>query len=360
MTPDVKDQPSLKPCPVCGRSIPTQAKRCPECHSDIEPQSASDRRRKSIVRVAEAVRDWIGFPAAVISAILAFYTPAETTIRRWLRQDVAQLSATLFNTDVINVGHDDMPAQDRVDKITEYESILRGSLNNAGFSTASLLSNFLCTGSVNEDKTRTIYTFDFFDPQSQTKQFPSVDAKGSMQFFGRLDHAMPYSDEQFATARPKSCQFGYYDKYGIRPLLVIDIDDDQLREIAGLVHEVKTAEQRDRLCADSIRGFALGGGLVADCLNGTHVSMIEPSYLWQRGVKRALTSAAAYNRQIHSTSPPRPGIILTCDPQASDCDADAVAFRATAGSLGSSLTAWFCPPDAESLAQCTKEDFPAH
>lgn len=357
MTSSEITPPQSKCCPACGLSIPEQATRCPECHSDIAFESAGVRRRKSFTRVAEAIRDWIGFPAAVIAAVLAFYTPAATTVSRWLGQDGAVLAATLFNTDVINVGHDDTPALQRVDKITQYESILRGSLINDGYSAASVGSNFICTGPLNEDGTRTIFTFDFFDPQSQTKQFPSVEARSSIQFFARLDHAMPYTEQEFTTARPMSCQFGYFDKYGGVSALIIDMTGDQLRSISSLVNEDQTSEQRSRFCGTAISGFGLGGDIVADCVTGSHVSIIEPSYLWQRALSRALASTATYNRQLSPPTPARPGVILLCNPDASNCDADTEAFRLVAKTLSVPLTAWLCPPDSENIGGCKREDF---
>lgn len=207
------------------------------------------------------------------------------------------------------------------------------------------------------DNTRIIYTFNFFDTQSQIKQFPAVEAKASLQFFARLDSAGPYGEKQFPSVHPKSCEIGYFDKYGAQQPLILDISDYQNKGLEDMLSTDTLATQRDRLCDRSIRAFGIAEDIVADCVNGTHVSTIEPSYLWQRAVNRALISAAAYSRRIHPASPPRPGVILICNHQASDCDADAAEFRSTVESLGISLTAWLCPSDADSLGKCQQSDF---
>ncbi|RXH25485.1 hypothetical protein XH84_31305 [Bradyrhizobium nanningense] len=110
-------------------------------------------------------------PAAIAALITAFFYPAVGTVLGWLQRDRAAVTVHVFNRDIVNVGLDDQAASNRVDRVANYESLLRGQLVNSGFSVASILSNFACAGETWSNE-REIYTFNFHDVQRAQRRFP--------------------------------------------------------------------------------------------------------------------------------------------------------------------------------------------
>lgn len=216
----------MKKCPKCAQDIPDSAIRCHYCQADLKSKTIGQR--------ILGLRDYVALPTAVLALVAALYTPIAETVRGWLRLDGANIFGYLLNPDIVNVGLDDRSADKRVKEVTEYEPLLRVLLINRGHALTTLMSNFVCTGK-QENDSRMVFTFSFYDPKSQVKQYPELAAAASSTFFGRLSDAQPYTTAERPAAGPSKCSFSYYDKYGGKQFLM-DITAGQEKTLLGLVH----------------------------------------------------------------------------------------------------------------------------
>lgn len=215
----------MKKCPKCAQDIPDAAIRCHYCQHDILPKSIGQR--------ILGLRDYVTLPTAVIALVVALYTPIVETVRGWLRWDGANVSGYLLNPDIVNVGLDDRSPDKRVRKVTEHERLVRVLLVNRGHSLTTLMSNFVCTGR-QENDSRMVFTFGFYDPKNQRKQYPELAGSTSSTFFGKLHDAQPYKKTDFPATGPSKCSFGYYDKYGAKQF-VMDMTENQEKILLSLV-----------------------------------------------------------------------------------------------------------------------------
>ena len=60
-----------KSCPKCATTIPLLASVCPVCKSDISKKTTGEKRRERLLKFATFLTDWISFPAAALTAIVA-------------------------------------------------------------------------------------------------------------------------------------------------------------------------------------------------------------------------------------------------------------------------------------------------
>jgi hypothetical protein len=309
-------------------------------------------------KAAGIFRDWVGIPTAVATLVTAFFYPAVGTVLGWFHWDRASVSVTLFNTDVINIGSDDRAAFSRVDKIIAYERILRGQLVNNGFSTASLNSNFRCAGQ-NVKNGRMVYTFAFYDPRQQIKIFPELAARATLSFFGRLTGAGVYLEKDALSAPgPKQCTFDYFDKYGFRyQPSILNISDSQVKEIDDLSREDESVDWPEQYCKGMVTKMRLADKVTADCVSGSHVIALEPSYSWNMALSRALSDAKSFMELTKSQAQRTPGIVLVCT-KYSDCGEDKKQTIEALSNLGIPSTAWWCGDGRSGLKDCERLDFP--
>ncbi|MDA9435419.1 hypothetical protein XH88_27165 [Bradyrhizobium sp. CCBAU 51627] len=293
-------------------------------------------------------------PAAIAALITAFFYPAVGTVLGWLQRDRAAVTVHVFNRDIVNVGLDDQAASNRVDRVANYESLLRGQLVNSGFSVASILSNFACAGETRSNE-REIYTFNFHDVQRGTKAFPEVPTRSTVSFFGRLTHAQTYPvNGMFSSVQPKHCQFTYYDKYGlVQPPLSLSLTDSQVALLKTMVPRDEPGEWRGKYCEGKIPDMAVSDRSKADCVGGNHVIAIEASYRWPVAVSRSLADAKSFSDV--SGSRKLPGAILVCD---DDCASASAEASVALTDLGVPLTTWWCKQDSRALKDCERKDFP--
>ena len=166
----------------------------------------------------------------------------------------------------------------------------------AGYSLASVRSTFFCRGPDQPDG-ELIYTFSFHDPQKGIKIFPEVPVRSTLSFFGRLTHSRTYAPGIFLNIGPKKCSFTHYDKYGsVRPH-ILSLSDEQMRDLQGMIREDEPAAWRERYCIGMLTNVALPNGGKADCVSGTHITAIEPSYRWISAVSRSLSYAKTLPRR---------------------------------------------------------------
>ncbi|MCK1291284.1 hypothetical protein [Bradyrhizobium sp. 30] len=311
-----------------------------------------------LAAAARIFRDWLGVPVAAITLVTAFFYPAAGTILGWFGRDRASISAQLFNVDHVNVGLDDQPASSRVDKVAEHEGLLRGQLVNDGFSVASIVSNFSCTGADQPDG-RIVYTFSFYDPQKGTKLFPEIPARSTLSFFGRLIDANIYTEATRPVPGPKKCTFSYFDKYGFVQPTIFEINDRQAAMLGMLVVQEESVEWRNKYCEGMITRLPLSGKDVADCVDETHVFAIEPSYRWTAAIGRSLSYAKSFAELARSSQNTKtPGLILVCDPDNTDCNAERRAATGGLDQLKLSARLWLCSAKDSALKDCEQIDFP--
>ncbi|MFF0923642.1 hypothetical protein ACFYE9_31695 [Rhizobium leguminosarum] len=73
----------------------------------------SQTRDQTFGDYARFVRDWIGFPAAVITAITALFVPAKNNALALLGRDEPTLSSYYLYVDSLNLGLDDPPLRNK-------------------------------------------------------------------------------------------------------------------------------------------------------------------------------------------------------------------------------------------------------
>ncbi|OWK19192.1 hypothetical protein AJ88_43740 [Mesorhizobium amorphae CCBAU 01583] len=78
-------------------------------------------------------------------------------------------------------------------------------------------------------------------------------------------------------------------------------------EIGG-VDDTRMA-RRDMYCAGMAKGSSLGGEPI-DCLNDRNLIAIEPIYLWERALERALKQSGGFRQFTQGTATCIPGLIL--------------------------------------------------
>lgn len=102
---------------------------------------------------------------------------------------------------------------------------------------------------------------------------------------------------------------------------------------------------------------------VPDCVSNTHALAIEPSYLWKRGVGRALQFSAGFAKLAGVQSPRKPGVILVCDIGEQGCADSLAEIKSSLAGFKPPLTVWACDPrkplDQTSLDRCDKMEFPS-
>ncbi|RUW97230.1 hypothetical protein EOA30_28385 [Mesorhizobium sp. M8A.F.Ca.ET.059.01.1.1] len=340
------------------------------------------------------MRDWVGFPAAIAALLTAFFTPTVAAILSWADQDRAYITAALFNPDTINVGLDDVTASAQVDKVTQYVAIIRVSLSNKGYSRASIPSNFSCLLQIGGKKRS--YYFSFYDPASQKKIFPIVEAGETKILFGSLTSRKDKT-QHGASMTADTCEFPYVDKYGQRRPYVYGLTDDarvralkvaedrkqaqsdyeaqrpeeakrtdserSKQDIMGLALDSDTEWQREKYCAGMLKDVRSEDKVIADCVSGTHIIAIEPENLWQRAVGRAFQSAAAFQKLTPDQGKRRPGLLLICQEYGGPkCESRIQKagdeIGSTLGPLGIPVTVWLCDDaKVKTLTDCQRTDF---
>lgn len=356
MPADALDQESLVKCPKCCSGIPSGATVCPVCRSDIHVSTPREKTRERIASGARFLKDWIGFPAAVIAAIAALARPAVLNILWLLGQDGASLEFKLLRPDYINVGLDDVPIATQGERVDIAIPFYRAALINNGASSATVRSRFKCsTGSGDGETGGNFY---FFDLSTQRRIMNDIEvAAGGTAFVNiALADAGSPADGYPKTRIPEICEFEYSDKYGVRPPFEAPHDVKQ-SPLMGLGRaEDRRVSARETRCKDIAKGISLGTESI-DCVNATHLFAIEPVYLWERALSRSLRQVAEFQR-VNVGVQLTPGLILdNCGSEG--CVLAAQQLAAALRDFKPAVSVWLCENEADDLRNCAKTDYPS-
>ncbi|MBB2708426.1 hypothetical protein N2597_22515 (plasmid) [Rhizobium sophoriradicis] len=357
MTPQV--------CPSCREPVANGAVKCPHCQSDIERKTDRQIHWAQVETWAKNIRDWIGLPAAMLAVFTAFFNPAVATIYGWVGWDGADLTAVLYDSNFINVGYDDKPTAEQVDKITMHIPFIPGVLSNDGLSTASVVDGFRCT--LNKDQEANepplTYRFGYFDPNSQKRAYLQIGTGASIPFYSRLLDAGTEVNGWAPTARVDTCEFTYADKYGTHAPHVLHLADNLVSQIRQLVVPDELEGRQGLFCKSMLTNMILDDKTVADCVSNTHAIAIEPAYLWKRGVARSLQFSASFAKIAGVQNQRAPGVILACESGEEGCTGLLEEMKASLGEFRPALTVWICDPrrplEQTSLDRCRKTEFPS-
>jgi hypothetical protein len=346
----------LTTCPKCCSEIRTGASVCPVCRSNIHVKTQREKTRERISTTARFLKDWVGFPAAVVAALAALARPAVLNILWLLGQDGASLEFKLLRPDYINVGLDDVPIATQGERVDIAIPFYRAALINNGASPAAVRSQFRCsTGSGSEETGGNFY---FFDLSTQRKIMNDIEvAAGGTAFVNvALSAAGSPRDGYPKTKHPESCEFEYSDKYGVRPPFEARHDVKRSPLMALGRAEDRRVSAREVRCKNMAQGISLGTEPI-DCVSMTHLFAIEPVHLWERALSRALRQVAEFQR-VSSGVQLSLGLILN------NCDNElcVLAHQQLATSLQNfkpAVSVWICENEAEELDRCAKTQYPS-
>ncbi|MDX8437747.1 hypothetical protein RFN25_30555 [Mesorhizobium abyssinicae] len=354
--PAEPDSAGTKSCPKCGSTIPQLAVVCPVCRSDIGEKTAGEIRRDRLLKVAAFLKDWISFPAAAFTAIAAFILAAETNVLQILRLDTASVTMQFLRQDLINVGADDTSASRQGDEIFVHVPFLRSVLVNEGASVATVRPEFMCSQMDSNSKTITGH-FYFIDIQTQKKVLDDIEVDPKKPSFVNVAlRDMGSKDDGYgATKEPNTCMLNYSDKYGAKiATIAYTAGDTSPMEIGG-VDDTRVA-RRDMYCAGMAKGLSLGGEPI-DCLSDRNLIAIEPVYLWEHALERALKQSGEFRQFTQGTATRIPGLILQ-DCAEGSCEQNVQEMTNALRHFTPNVTVWLCPPAKTELSKCTKTEFP--
>ncbi|WP_131803540.1 hypothetical protein [Mesorhizobium sp. LCM 4577] len=323
---------TLRRCPKCDSLIPLKAVVCPVCKSDIKAKTAGQEAREHAVDLAKFIRDWIGFPAATIAAIAALTGPAWNNVLAWLDMDHAKLDIKFVKADFMNFGLDDRGITEQADEVFVTLPYTRFILSNIGIVPATVRSDFTC---VRGNETGDFYFIDL----NTNKRLPAtfiINPNESMQVDAVRDSDRPHDNSQH---EGKLCTLEYSDKHGNRTYPTA-MDDASLFPLDMGSIEDRRIALRAQFCPNMVKGMRLVSD-AADCVDGSHVFAIEPIYLWEKALQRAVAQSVEFH-QFTQTENRAPGLILTGCDQPNCAQATAQMMQAL-HSFTPKLTVWLCP-----------------
>ncbi|MER9353629.1 hypothetical protein NKI61_10040 [Mesorhizobium sp. M0514] len=354
--PELHQSTQEKHCPKCQSTIPDKAVVCPICRSDIGRKAETTRDR--FINAAKFVKDWIGFPAAVIAAA-ALIVPIQGNILKLLRQDGAVLKLEFLRPDFINIGLDDTPASSQVDEVFKHIPFLRFTLTNKGLSSVTARQDFACSiiGENSEITTGHFYLIDI-NTHKRILDDVKLDAGGSTFINVALRDMGPQVDGYGATNGPNTCDIDYSDKYGSNTLVVDD--GDVLSSLMSLERaDDSRIESRAKYCPDMVKGITLGGEPI-DCVDQDHLLAIEPVYFWDRALERALRQSSEFQKTAPAAAIRTPGLVLV-DCAQRNCAEKKSEMMHALNHFTPSVAVWVCAPsktDLKNEKECAKTEFP--
>jgi hypothetical protein len=295
------------------------------------------------------VSPWLSLPTAIVAFVGAFFNPIAGTVLGWFGCDGARLTVSMFAADFINVGSDDTRASERKDQIDIQERIVRGILDNRGFSVAGVDGNFTCNVNF-KNGTRSKYLFKFYDPNNQTKAFPDVAARSSVPYFASVDSYV----KEIPDKGPTECTISYSDKYGAPRFATMTVEPPLEQRLGGVVAHRSLSDaqsqRKDKYCFSMVRDVVLGPGLTADCVSSTHVVTVESADGWDRAISSALRTTNLFNDIVGASSAREPGIILVCNKKAG-CK-DFGGARTALAKFTPQISLWLCNREDDALEDC--------
>ncbi|RWM06668.1 MAG: hypothetical protein EOR72_31350 [Mesorhizobium sp.] len=350
--PEQLQEPQDRRCPKCQSVVPAKAVVCPVCHCDIEEKTPEQKKRESLVEFARFAKDWIGFPAAIVTAIAALIIPAKNNALALFHQDGARLTMDLVRPDVLNVGMDDTPVAEQPNEISVHIPFLRYTLINNGVSPASIRPELTCSTVENSDEVTG--NFYFLDLRTSKKVLDDIKLSPGESVFVNvtLRDSGRKVDGYGSTKESDTCELRYSDKYGSQTLVVRRKDGDLNPMSIGGADDSRTA-LRERYCPNMTRGLRFAHDPI-DCLDEAHLFAIEPVYLWENALQRALTQVSEFRQLTQSGR--TPGLILTgC--QEDNCAQKTQEMLSALHLFTPSLTVWLCPPEKPEISSEKKIDF---
>ncbi|MGX5805811.1 hypothetical protein ACWGS9_32010 [Bradyrhizobium sp. Arg314] len=312
-----------------------------------DSQAPAKTNTKTFGDYARFVRDWIGFPAAVITAITALYVPAKNNVLAALGRDAPSLSLDYLYIDSLNLGLDDAAIAQQANEVFVTVPVYHYTLTNAGPTAATVRPQLTCS-----TDTLTGH-FNLIDTTTTRRQLNDFKLSANESAFVNIVLAESGTPEQGyrPTAKPFTCEMAYADKYGFQKL-VIPFDDGQPKKTKSEKNlsinplsfggvDDRRIGLRELYCPDMVRGLDLGTGPI-DCLSDKQLLAIDPVYLWEGALQRVLRQANDFRQATAGTAPRTPGLILTkCE--GPDCATKTDEMLRTLHSSTPALTVWMCP-----------------
>lgn len=311
------------------------------------PVPTAKPETKTFGDYAKFVRDWIGFPAAVITAITALFVPAKNNALALLRLDAPTLSLDYQYVDYLNLGLDDTAIALQANEVFVSVPVYHYTLTNAGPTAATVRPQMTCS----TDKLNGHFNLiDIATTKRQLSDFKLLPAE-SVFVNIVLSESGTTKDGYPPAEKPFTCEMAYADKYGFKKL-VMPFDDGQPKKempkkalsinplLLGGVDDRRIG-LRELYCPDMVRGLDLGSGPI-DCLSDKQILAIEPIYLWEGALQRVLRQASDFRQATAGTAPRTPGLILTGFDNP-DWATKTEEMLGTLHSFTPALSVWLCP-----------------
>ncbi|TPN29157.1 hypothetical protein [Mesorhizobium sp. B1-1-6] len=365
MTLTSPDKSPEKHCPKCGTLIPAAAVVCPVCQSDI-----ADRKQNRLVAIAKFTRDWIGFPVAVVTAITALIGPARNAVLASFGRDGPTLSLKYVENNIANDGLLDTPIFEQPNEIFRYIPYMRYVLINNGPTSATVETTFSCFHAREHENGFIVGNFYFADLRTQKRiaADPKLGPGESILVDVVVGDISPVESPEPGPKDPV-CQLPFTDKYGARTFTfapVVESDAPSLFGLGGA--EDRRVALRKKYCLNMTQGLRLGAEPV-DCIDDTHVIAIEPIYLWESALQRALKQSSDFHQLTQGAAARTPGLVLTGCPDNPDksCEDKPQEMMQALRTFTPPLTVWQCPPEergddgpktVDFKKVCRRTDFP--
>ena len=311
------------------------------------PSAAKKPEPKTFGDYARFVRDWIGFPAAVITAITALYVPAKNNVLAALNWDAPTLSLDYLYVDSLNLGLDDAAIAQQANEVFVTVPVYHYTLKNTGPTAATVRPQLTCS-----TDTLTGH-FNLIDTTTTKRQLNDLKLSANESAFVNIVLAESGTAEEGyrPTQKPFTCEMAYVDKYGFQKL-VMPFDDGKPRSkdsdetlsinplnFGGV--DDRRIGLRELYCPDMVRGIDLGNGPI-DCVSDKQILAIDIVTHWEDALQRVLRQASDFRQVAAGATQRTPGLVLTnCEGQ--DCASRTDEMWRALHSFTPALTVWLCP-----------------
>ncbi|BCH19670.1 hypothetical protein [Mesorhizobium sp. L-2-11] len=341
MTQPVADARPEKSCPRCQSTIAKAAVVCPVCQSDI-----AEQKQNGFVTFARFLKDWIGFPTAVVAAV-ALIGPATNAVLAYRGKDGATLTLKYVGQNIVNIGLDDTPVTEQPNEVFAYIPYVRQVLVNSGLSPATIQTAFTCYRSEN-GVGQFVGNFYFIDLRMQKRlaDDPKLGPGESVLVDIVVRDISPIDTTVMTFPASDTCTLPYTDKYGTHTFSFPAALESGTPSLFSLdAPEDRRVALREKFCPNMVRGLHLGSESV-DCVDDSHVFAIEPVYLWQDGLQRVLRQSGGFHQITQGGATRAPGLVLTgCS--APNCSQQEQEMRQALRSFTPAVAVWLCPPEVD-------------
>ncbi len=335
-------------CPKCKSEIPAGAEVCPICRSDIRVKTPEEISSEKFWGGLRFAKDWIGFPAAALTAMLAFIGPAKDGFLALIHADGGSLTFVGERLDYINVGTEKLFWSEKYDKVVLNAQFLQGAIDNKGLSQITVRPEMECSRSISGKVLNSKYGFTEITTVNALKD-DFIIAPGETKYVNVVLIEAGSPNEGYTTLlKPGNCGVPYFDKYGSKIGMFAIDEKKPMPTFLDRASDSRIAE-REQFCQGMIMGMPLGRDPI-DCVNDTHLIAIEPVYLWERAVHRVIAQSDEFRKATNGIGR-APGIILrTCAEP--NCTEAVNTVKQVMSKFTPAVTVWICPGNATGLSDC--------